>query len=118
MTGSRMHCAMAIALVTLLALAGCKDEETVILPPPPAPEAAPMPSAAPEPTPAAPPVSEATAYTVKRGDTLQRIAREVYGSADNWEAILEANSDQITDPDEIFVGQVLKVPAQPDPASN
>ena len=117
MIGNRMHYAIAAALVILLALPGCKEEAPVV-PPAPVPEAAPMPAPAPEPAPAAPPASEATTYTVKRGDTLQRIAREVYGSADNWEAILEANSDQITNPDEIFVGQVLKIPAQPDPASN
>lgn len=123
MMGNRMHCATAAALVTLLALSGCgKDEETAVAPPAPAPEPAAMPTAAPEPTPEPTPVapqdSEATTYTVKPGDTLPGIAREVYGSADNWNAILEANGDQVTDPDKIFVGQVLKIPAQAESASN
>ena len=50
-------------------------------------------------------------YTVAKGDTLSHIAKERYGKASKWHAIFEANRDQIDDPDKIFPGQVLKLPA-------
>ena len=50
-------------------------------------------------------------YTVEKGDTLSHIAKEHYGKAGKWRAIFEANRDQIDDPDKIFPGQVLKIPA-------
>jgi nucleoid-associated protein YgaU len=50
-------------------------------------------------------------YTVERGDTLSHIAKAHYGKASKWHAIFEANRDQIDDPDKIFPGQVLKIPA-------
>ena len=50
-------------------------------------------------------------YTVKSGDTLSHIAKEFYGSANKWNAIFEANRDQLDDPDKIKPGQVLNVPA-------
>ena len=56
----------------------------------------------------------ARTYTVARGDTLSHIAKEHYGKASKWHAIFEANRDQIDDPDRIFPGQVLKIPALDD----
>ena len=53
-------------------------------------------------------------YTVAKGDTLSHIAREHYGKASKWHAIFEANRDQIDDPDKIFPGQVLRIPALDD----
>lgn len=50
-------------------------------------------------------------YTVVKGDTLSHIARDHYGKASKWRAIFEANRDQLADPDKIFPGQVLKIPA-------
>ena len=50
-------------------------------------------------------------YTVKAGDTLSKIAKEHLGNASNYMAIFEANKDQLTDPDKIKPGQVLKIPA-------
>lgn len=50
-------------------------------------------------------------YTVKSGDNLSKIARHFYGHANHWHAIFEANRDQIDDPDKIFPGQVLTIPA-------
>ena len=53
-------------------------------------------------------------YTVAKGDTLSHIAKEHYGRASKWQAIFDANRDQIDDPDRIFPGQVLKIPALDD----
>ncbi|XDA98617.1 LysM peptidoglycan-binding domain-containing protein [Sulfitobacter sp. LCG007] len=48
-------------------------------------------------------------YTVRSGDTLIRIAREQYGSAD-FQPIFEANQHILSNPDRIFPGQVLRIP--------
>jgi nucleoid-associated protein YgaU len=53
-----------------------------------------------------------TTYTVKAGDTLSEIAREQLGNANSYMAIFEANRDQLSDPDKIKPGQVLKIPAR------
>lgn len=53
-------------------------------------------------------------YTVVSGDSLSRIAMRVYGKASRWPEIFEANRDQLTDPDRIYPGQVLKLPADDD----
>jgi nucleoid-associated protein YgaU len=53
----------------------------------------------------------AQTYTVKAGDTLSKIAREYLGDANGYMAIFEANRDQLSDPDKIKPGQVLKIPA-------
>ena len=50
-------------------------------------------------------------YTVKPGDTLSKIAKELLGSANAYHDIFEANRDQLSDPDKIKPGQVLKIPA-------
>ena len=52
---------------------------------------------------------EAT-YTVKAGDTLSKIAKEHYGDANAYNEIFNANRDQLSDPDKIKPGQVLKIP--------
>ena len=57
------------------------------------------------------PVTSMKTYTVKKGDTLSRISREFLGDANDYVRIFEANKDQLTDPDEIKPGQVLKIPA-------
>jgi nucleoid-associated protein YgaU len=51
-----------------------------------------------------------TTYTVKPGDTLSKIAKEHLGSANAYQAIFEANRDQLSDPNVIKPGQVLKIP--------
>ena len=53
----------------------------------------------------------AKTYTVKAGDTLSKIARESFGDANAYPKIFDANRDQLTDPDKIKPGQVLKIPA-------
>ena len=50
-------------------------------------------------------------YTVKAGDTLSKISKQFYGSANDYMKIFNANTDQLSDPDKISVGQELKIPA-------
>ena len=60
---------------------------------------------------AAPAASHAgTSYTVKAGDTLSKIAKELLGDANAYPEIFNANKDQLSDPDKIKPGQVLKIP--------
>ena len=61
------------------------------------------------PAPAAAPAAKT--YTVKSGDTLSAIAKAQLGSAGDYMKIFEANRDQLSDPDKIKPGQVLKIPA-------
>ena len=49
-------------------------------------------------------------YTVQPGDTLSAIAKKFLGSANEYMDIFNANRDQLTDPDKIKPGQVLKIP--------
>jgi nucleoid-associated protein YgaU len=49
-------------------------------------------------------------YTVQAGDTLSKIAKEHLGSANAYMKIFELNKDQLSDPDKIKPGQVLKLP--------
>ena len=51
-----------------------------------------------------------TTYTVKAGDTLSKIAKEHLGNANAYMDIFNANRDQLSDPDKIKPGQVLKIP--------
>jgi nucleoid-associated protein YgaU len=52
-----------------------------------------------------------TTYTVQKGDTLSKISKQFYGDAGQYMKIFSANRDQLSDPDKIQVGQVLKIPA-------
>jgi len=56
------------------------------------------------------PEPEATFYTVQRGDTLSKIAKEHYGAASKYPAIFQANRPMLEDPDKIYPGQVLRIP--------
>jgi nucleoid-associated protein YgaU len=49
-------------------------------------------------------------YTVESGDSLSKIAKRFYGDANQYQKIFQANSDQLSDPDKIQVGQQLKLP--------
>jgi nucleoid-associated protein YgaU len=62
----------------------------------------------PQPTPAK---ASLKTYTVQSGDTLSEIAKRELGSANKYMEIFNANRDQLTDPDKIKPGQVLKMPA-------
>lgn len=52
-----------------------------------------------------------TTYTVSKGDTLWGIARKHLGTGTKWADIYEANKDKIKNPNLIYVGQVLVIPA-------
>jgi nucleoid-associated protein YgaU len=52
----------------------------------------------------------ARTYTVKAGDSLSKIAKELYGNASDWKKIHAANSDLIRDPDKIQPGWTLQIP--------
>lgn len=54
--------------------------------------------------------AEATFYTVQRGDTLSKIAREHYHDASKYPMIFEANRPMLQDPDKIYPGQTLRLP--------
>ena len=56
------------------------------------------------------PEEETEFYTVKRGDSLSKIAKHYYGNAMKYPVIFEANREVIKDPDLIYPGQVLRIP--------
>ena len=57
-----------------------------------------------------PAAAKAATYTVKSGDTLSKIAKDQLGDANAYMKIFDANKDQLSDPDKIKPGQVLKIP--------
>jgi ABC-type nitrate/sulfonate/bicarbonate transport system substrate-binding protein/LysM repeat protein len=57
------------------------------------------------------PASAAQAYTVKSGDTLARLSEQFYNSPNKWEKIYEANRDVLKNPNYIYVGMKLMIPA-------
>lgn len=63
-------------------------------------------------TQAPPSEPESKFYTVKPGDSLSEISQQFYGSAGKYGAIFEANRPMLSDPDKIYPGQVLRIPAQ------
>jgi len=54
-------------------------------------------------------VAEGTTYTVQKGDSLWKIAQEVYGDPYQWVAIAKAND--LVNPDLIHAGNVFVLPA-------
>jgi nucleoid-associated protein YgaU len=57
------------------------------------------------------PEPEAQFYDVKPGDNLSKIAKQFYGDANKYHQIFEANRPMLKDPDEIYPGQKLRIPA-------
>ncbi len=55
-------------------------------------------------------VAEPKYHTVESGDTLSKIAKEVYGDVNAYNRIFEANKPMLSDPDKIYPGQVLVIP--------
>jgi 2',3'-cyclic-nucleotide 2'-phosphodiesterase (5'-nucleotidase family) len=54
----------------------------------------------------------ASTYTVKKGDTLSRIAKKELGSYDRYREIYNANRGAIKNPDVLTVGSQLVIPAK------
>ena len=53
---------------------------------------------------------ESKFYTVKSGDNLSKISKEFYGDANKYNKIFEANKPLLKNADDIFPGQVLRIP--------
>lgn len=49
-------------------------------------------------------------YTVRKGDTLQNIARQKLGDSSRWREIHKLNKKKVRDPRKLKVGTVLKIP--------
>ena len=56
------------------------------------------------------PVETTEFYTIKKGDTLSKIAKQYYGNASKYPVIFEANREVIKNPDLIYPGQVVRIP--------
>ncbi|MBN9672919.1 LysM peptidoglycan-binding domain-containing protein [Labrenzia aggregata] len=54
---------------------------------------------------------EATFHTVEKGDTLWKGAEKAFGNGSKYPVIFEANKSMLSDPDKIYPGQVLRIPA-------
>lgn len=64
-------------------------------------------------SPVAKPASKApTTYTVAKNDSLGKIAQDLLGSVRYMDEIILANPGKISDPDDIRVGMVLRIPAK------
>jgi len=46
-------------------------------------------------------------YVIKKGDTLKKIARNLFGKENDWKRIYKWNNKSITNPDRIRIGQEL-----------
>jgi NitT/TauT family transport system substrate-binding protein len=57
------------------------------------------------------PTDSAREYTVEPGDTLSYIARKYYGNHLQWNKIYQANKPIMKNPDYIYVGQKIIIPA-------
>ena len=51
-------------------------------------------------------------YTVKSGDTLQKISEKFFGTTKRWHDIAELNTTVIDDVDNLKVGTVIKIPSR------
>lgn len=50
-------------------------------------------------------------HTVEEGDTLWAVAEKTLGKGSRYMEIFEANRPMLSDPDKIYPGQVLRIPA-------
>lgn len=58
------------------------------------------------------PASDVQYYTIEKGDSLWKIAQEFYGNGNDYPKLFEANKEVIKDPDLIYPGQKIRIPAQ------
>ena len=63
------------------------------------------------PQPANPAVEQGKTYTVQKGDTLWKIAKQFYGNGSRHPKIVSANSDKIKNPNLIYPGQTFSIPS-------
>lgn len=56
------------------------------------------------------PADAAQFYTVVKGDTLSKVAKQYYGNANAYMKIFEANKPMLSHPDKIYPGQMLRIP--------
>lgn len=56
------------------------------------------------------PEPESRWHTVAAGDNLSKIARAMYGDANKYPVIFEANKPMLKHPDKIYPGQMLRIP--------
>lgn len=61
---------------------------------------------------ASPAEPEPQYYVIEKGDTLWAIARKFLGNGNRYPEIFEANKEVILDPDKIFPGQKIIIPAK------
>jgi nucleoid-associated protein YgaU len=57
-----------------------------------------------------PPTATPQEYVISEGDTLSKIARRLYGRAEWYPLLYEANHDVLPDPDNLPVGQKIRIP--------
>jgi len=55
--------------------------------------------------------NEMRVIIVQKGDTLSKIAKKAYGNYDDYIKIFKANPEVVKNPDEIYVGQRLRIPS-------
>jgi LysM repeat protein len=55
--------------------------------------------------------AHSTYYTVRSGDSLSKIANSYYHNADDWQYLYHENDKTVSDPNLIYVGQRLLIPA-------
>jgi nucleoid-associated protein YgaU len=67
-------------------------------------------AAADQSTPPATTGGEVRAYRVQTGDTLSAIARRVYGDAERYRELFEANRNQLRSPNDVREGMLLVIP--------
>lgn len=61
-------------------------------------------------------LTRGTVYIVKEGDTLSGIASKFYGKSSLYDMIFDANRDQLSTPNDLRLGQHLKIPPYQRPA--
>ena len=74
------------------------------------PESRAVPPSAPEAAAETQPAQESQFYTIQKGDTLSKVAKQFYGNANKYMHIFEENKGVIEDPDKIYPGQVIRIP--------
>ena len=62
--------------------------------------------------PSSAPAAASQMYQVQPGDSLSKIAKAIYGDPMKYKEIFEANQPMLKDPNLIYPGQTLRIPAQ------